>query len=108
MPAEEFKDLQPVLEPLKCILAEHRQPGLLPERYKSAEGNIAHLLSHTKHNGPLNRAAEMGKLEDLVSKLDASLALLEGQAWQPLPHLSYNEETQPEPTWNDGRRTLRR
>jgi chromosome segregation ATPase len=78
-PDEAIQDLGPLLNPLKATLAEHRQPGQLPERYQSAEKNVSYLLSHSRRNGPLDRAAEVGKLQELVTKLDSTLALLEGQ-----------------------------
>ena len=75
--SEEYKDVAPALGEVEKILAEHKPPGPLPQRYESAQEYAALFLSRTKKNGPVERAAELTKLEARVSSLKTSLFSLE-------------------------------
>ena len=50
---------------------------MLPDRYRSTDDNVAHLLARTRKAGPLERAAEVAKLEEQVSQLSAAATFLE-------------------------------
>ena len=73
----EYELVEPLLKLVRALLAEHAKLGALPERYLSTENNVAFLLARTRKAGPLERAAEVAKLEEQVAQLTSAAAVLE-------------------------------
>ena len=75
--AAEHGKLEPLLAPVRALLAEHRAPGTLPERYLSTEANVNFLLARTRKAGPVDRAAGLTKLEQQPESLATSHTVLQ-------------------------------
>ena len=86
--APEYEKVEAVLGPARTLLAEFTAPGPLPERYSSTKANVEFLLTKTRKAGPLDRAAELQKLEEQVKSCKSTLVLLEQN-----PLLSAEAET---------------
>ena len=84
----EYENVEALLGPVRELLGEFAKTGPLPERYASTQANVDFLLTKTRKAGPLDRAAELQKLEQQVKSFKSTLVLLEQN-----PLLSAEAET---------------